>query len=365
MMESSIAIVRSSTTNGKKIKRTKSTGDSLLWLQVLRYGNPNPSVGVHAGSPSPVTMRRPRSAGTYNPYQCTHRNASFSTTPRTNGSTTAERTTRLRSTLDMPGQRVTRTRTSSPTTTRQSLKSWGSLESVTHVQRPGWDSNTSLESQGSGESFGNHTKSSVVVQLAQRSNGGSVKAVLSKLQGLTAGRESPAPDRNQGTANMLVDLTLPPPSQDLALLAHCAGVDEYYQVIISKYNGIPTIIKMMDMYSQHLDIQMHGLTALACLTDKASIHLHGGVRVCVRAMIAFSDDMELQSAGFHMLKMQASALAKEGHDVLRSLRTVLERVRQKYLTQHGKDGFVFVERFLDTYHVQAEGELVRSNVPTS
>lgn len=151
------------------------------------------------------------------------------------------------------------------------------------------------------------------------------------------------------------DDSLPPSlSTDMSLLAQCASADLYYKVIITKYHGISTIIKIMDIYAEHLDIQVYGLSTLADLTNKKLIQENGGVGACIRAMLTFSDSIELQSTGFRMLKMQGSALAKESHPSLRPLHEIVEKAKEMYMTQTGKDGVIFVERFLDTYQIPKE-----------
>jgi hypothetical protein len=211
------------------------------------------------------------------------------------------------------------------------------------------DSTSSLGSQGSGESLGAHANSNVVMQLAQRSNGRAIKAVLSKLREMTAPDESTT---SEVGVTLSVDLPRPP-SDDMLLLAQCASADTYYEVIITKYHGIPTIIKIMDMYQDHLDIQVSALSILAHLPDKESIHQHGGVPACIRTLDIFSNSIEVLSSGFHMLKMQASVLSKEPPDFLRSLCAIVESARQMYLTKVGKDGLIYVERFLNTYQIEA------------
>jgi hypothetical protein len=158
-------------------------------------------------------------------------------------------------------------------------------------------------------------------------------------------------EQDEGTLSS-VDLPSPP-SQHLLLLARCASADMYYKIIIAKYQGIRTIIKIMDMYHHHLDIQVYALSTLADLTNKVSIHEHGGVPACIRAMTNFSNSIEVQSVGLHMLKMQALVLANEPHECLRPLREILEMSKQTLvdLTPAGKEGFIFVERFLDTYQI--------------
>jgi len=275
-------------------------------------------------------------------------NATFMGVPSANVAPFSQRTDRLHSTqrLENLDQQGNQRGAHLPTPLKSRLRSFDSTPNMLQSQIL---TGSSHGNHGSNDPSGCHSSSKVMMQLAQRSNGGAIKAVLAKLRGMTE------PDSGKVSALSSTELPLPP-SQDLALLAQCASADIYYKIIIAKYDGIRTIVKIMEMYPQDLDIQVSGLSTLSELTNKASIHEHGGVSVCLRALTNFPDSIEILSAGLHMLKMQASELTTEPHKSLCLIRPIVEASeRMLDLTASGKEGLIFMKRFLDTYQIGMEG----------
>lgn len=187
------------------------------------------------------------------------------------------------------------------------------------------------------------------MQVAQRSNGSTVKSVIAQLHDIVANAtENGEFDTEDEMLTNNVDLPLAA-NQEMALLSQWASADVYYKVVITKYQGIPTIIKIMQLYAEDPEIQVYGMITLSHLTNKQQIYESGGVQVCINALRRFSSSIEVQSQGFGMLKSQAMLLMQEPHDRIRSLASLLALAKDMYLTKTGRDGVAFVQRFLETY----------------
>ncbi len=193
-------------------------------------------------------------------------------------------------------------------------------------------------------------RGNVAMQVAQRSNGSTVKSVIAGLKAIVANICDDESDLEEKPLSSILGRP-PTPHQEMALLSQWASVDAYYKVVISKYQGIPTIIKIMEHYAEDPDIQVYGMMTLSQLTNKQQIHECGGVEACIDSLLRFPSNIEIQSQGFGMLKSQAMVLTQEPHDRLRPLVGLLELAKDMYLTQTGRDGVVFVQRFLETYAI--------------
>lgn len=212
----------------------------------------------------------------------------------------------------------------------------------------------SVNSQGSTNSV--NFKGNEAMQVVQRSNGSTVKSVIARLKDIvnhhhhTTASTDQDSDLDGSISSNNSDLPTPP-HQEMAMLSQWASVDAYYKVVISKYQGIPTIVKIMKLYADDPDIQVYGMTTLTHLGNKQQIHESDGVDTCIKALIRFSSNIEVQSHGFIMLKSQAMLLTQEPHDRLRPLVGLLESTKTMFLTHAGREGTVFIQRFLETYSI--------------
>jgi hypothetical protein len=217
-----------------------------------------------------------------------------------------------------------------------------------------------------------------MMQVAQRSNGSTVKSVIALLKDIIDDAEQDASssdlddddddddDLSEGLKvdeiedSLRVDGLQPSsslpeaPVQEMALLSQWASVDAYYRVVIAKYQGIPTTIKIMNLYRENLDIQVYCLLTLSQLPNKKQVHEQGGVQACIQSMQRYPSHIEIQSQAFEMLKTQAVALILEPHDCLRPLHGLAQSVQDMYLTQKGREGVTFVKQFLETYRIVEE-----------
>jgi hypothetical protein len=146
----------------------------------------------------------------------------------------------------------------------------------------------------------------------------------------------------------------------MALLSQWSSVDAYYVVVISKYQGIPTILNIMKLYPEVEDVQVYGLITLIQMNNQAQIQQCGGVQVCLQAMQRHQSTIEVVSEGFGLLKRQAALLVQEPRDQLLSpLKSLVAAAKSMYLTQTGKEGLAFCEQFLEMYssmrNLQPEG----------
>lgn len=205
----------------------------------------------------------------------------------------------------------------------------------------------SVNSQGSTGSV--NFKGNEAMQVVQRSNGSTVKSVIARLQEIV---NQASDNESDMDGSLWSNSDLPTaPHQEMAMLSQWASVDAYYKVVITKYNGIPTIVKIMKIYSDDPDIQVYGMMIMTHLGNKQQIHDHDGVDVCIKALVRFSSSIEVQSHGYIMLKSQAMLLTQEPQDRLGPLVALLESSKTMYLTQAGRDGAMFVQRFLETYSI--------------
>jgi hypothetical protein len=231
-------------------------------------------------------------------------------------------------------------------------------------------SNGSQGSQGTHASHDSirHLKgnSTMKVEMAQRSNGSTVKTVIALLKDIIIDAESSDMEEDDDGALEADEIedsrrvdglhhdqsSLPEaPLQEMAMLSQWASVDAYYRVVISKYQGISTTIKIMNLYRENPDIQVYCLLTLSQLPNKKQINKHGGVEACIQTMQRYPTSIEIQSQAFEVLKTQAAALLLESRDSLSPLHELVVTADDLYLTQKGRECVTFVKQFLETYQI--------------
>lgn len=191
-------------------------------------------------------------------------------------------------------------------------------------------------------------KGNAAMQVIQRSNGKTVKSVIAELKGIC--EEHPDSDSSSSSSHSQSS-PQHPPLQAMALLAQWASVDVYYKVVITKDQGIPTIVSVMTKFQNSADIQMYGCLALGHLSDKQQIQKFGGVEAILAAMRAHPDSIGVQSEALYALKQQGALLAKSPRNLLSELHPLLSRSKEIYLTRSGEEGKKFVLKVLEAYQI--------------
>ena len=173
-----------------------------------------------------------------------------------------------------------------------------------------------------------------VMQMAQRSNGSSVKTVIADLNRLCA------------EAQQNVDVTTRiPPLNECTMLSLWA-VDAYYKVLISKYGGIEAVVTAMMTFPASADLQACCCKILKNIGNKQSVRNAGGVAALATAMQHHSQSIQVQSEACEALKSQVPMLPSESRDVLQGLLPLLHHAKEMYLTQAGKSSAVFLLDFI-------------------
>lgn len=237
---------------------------------------------------------------------------------------------------------------------------------------------TSVSSQGSSGAGSLTMKPNEIIQVAQRSNGSTVKSVIARLKDLVRDKSG---EVNHNSSSIIEDISKDEqdtssvssgdageeyvPLQEMALLSQWASVDAYYKVVISKYKGIPTILNIMKLYPHVADIQVYGLVTLSHLSNQHQIHECGGVPLLLRVMQHHSSNIELVSQGFGLLKKQAALLPQLEREKLVPLVALVKTAQTMYLTQGGKEGLNFCQQFLETYQIGVTTTPTTTNAVTA
>lgn len=136
-------------------------------------------------------------------------------------------------------------------------------------------------------------------QIAQRSCSKTVKRTLLQLQAACS-----------DTANTYMQ---PSPETECAMLAQWA-TDAYYRVVISKYQGIPTICRAMRCFPQSSDIQVSCCTCLELLaaSQQHTIHEAEGVALVIAAMKNHPQSIQVHSAACQALRDMSLSIMHHG-----------------------------------------------------
>jgi hypothetical protein len=143
--------------------------------------------------------------------------------------------------------------------------------------------------------------SSAVMPMVQRSNSKAVKAALEHIQQVC---------QSQQDGSTTSSFPPSPPQAHLRMLAQWA-TDEYYKVVICKYNGISTIVQAMLFFPLEQNIQADGSTALGLLVQgNASLQDGNGAAGAVAAATRnHPASISVQSAARTALRQMALGMA--------------------------------------------------------
>jgi hypothetical protein len=105
----------------------------------------------------------------------------------------------------------------------------------------------------------------------------------------------------------------PSPETECAMLAQWA-TDAYYRVVISKYQGIPTICRAMRCFPQNSDIQVSCCTCLELLagSQQHTIHEAEGVALVIAAMKNHPQSIQVHSAACQALRNMSLSIMHHG-----------------------------------------------------
>ena len=177
-------------------------------------------------------------------------------------------------------------------------------------------------------------KANAVMQIAQRSNGASVKTAISELQ-----RHC-----DEHTAQQDEEIEIEQPLHQCAMLAQWS-VDAYYKVLISKHQGMQAVISAMRTFPYHADLQAYCCCVLKNLSGRVSIQQAGGPAACIQAIRQHPHSIHLQSEAFQALRFQAPLILQEGTVDMEELVQLLENAKQMYLTVPGKESVLIMLDF--------------------
>eukprot|EP00934_Nitzschia_sp_Nitz4_P001141 Nitzschia sp. Nitz4//scaffold184_size43902//19543//20793//NITZ4_007282-RA/size43902-processed-gene-0.5-mRNA-1//1//CDS//3329539651//1141//frame0 len=273
-------------------------------------------------------------------------NASFSHIPTQSGMLSTSSHNRLNSLNSSSAPRIKKSGSfgNRPTGLRRDIHSSAPTLNRTIPSSSVSTGNLSTASSSSANSF--TLKGNAFMQVAQRSNGKTIKTVLGELQEVCKSKEG-----GQDSSDASEDTSVPAPMQAMALLSQWSAADAYSKVVITKYNGVATIVNAMKKFHDNADIQVYGCCILSNLPDKAQIHEKGGVTQIIQAMQDYPASIGVQSQGLDALKKQGSLLTKESPELLSSIFAVLDLSKDVFLTQAGKEGRAYLLQFLETCQI--------------
>ena len=211
---------------------------------------------------------------------------------------------------------------------RRNLKSSGSMNSLAST------ASTASNCSGVGG-----RKNFSMVQIAQRSNGASVKAAIAEVQRVCnlaqeqhqQSKEFSIKQKQQDTAFEDDDELVPPgeaeecsgappatfqdgevqpPLQECAMLAQWS-VDAYYKVLISKYKGIPAIVNALNTFASCADVQAYGCSALKNMGNKLSVQEAGATPAALAALRNHPTSIHVQSECCELLQNQAPVILQD------------------------------------------------------
>ncbi|KAL3915579.1 MAG: hypothetical protein SGILL_005582 [Bacillariaceae sp.] len=252
-----------------------------------------------------------------------------------------------------------------------SLRKNATFESVTSLRKrtssgSGFSrasSNGSCHSSSNNSSTNNFSWSSKgIVQMAQRSNGSTVKGVIDELQRIVdetlamaindanvldkvdsqeEARERPTTGEEEGDTEEEEEEEEndeDAPILQCSMLAQWALADSYYKVVITKYHGIPVIIRTMKAFPDDEDIQGTSCNILNSLTNKVQVYQNGGVNSFINAMKSHPNSIVVQSAameGLYGLMPLLLHLEEDNKDILSDIESMVKLAEDMYLTEAG------------------------------
>ena len=180
---------------------------------------------------------------------------------------------------------------------------------------------------------------SAVIQVAQRSNGASVKAVIAELQ-------KHCEAATEGSSNYVsAEGPAHVPLEECGMLALWA-VDAYYKVLISKYGGIEATVTAMKTFPEDAELQAYCCTTLKHMSNKVSVQQAGGVHALGMAMKCHPKSIHVQSEACEALKSQDALLSQEPTHILEELLLLVSHAKEMYLTQAGRTSAEFLSDYI-------------------
>ncbi|KAL3917782.1 MAG: hypothetical protein SGILL_004549 [Bacillariaceae sp.] len=192
--------------------------------------------------------------------------------------------------------------------------------------------------------------------MAQRSNGATVKGVIDELQRIVdetlalamsdVNESEEGKELAEGTTESEQekqeenDQTQPPqaPVMQCSMLAQWAHADAYYKVVITKYRGIPIIIRAMKAFPDDEDIQGTCCRLLTSLTNKVQVFQEGGVDALLNAMKSHPSSIVVQSAaleGILALMPLVMHLEENNREMISNIEKAAKLAQEMYLTEDG------------------------------
>lgn len=201
--------------------------------------------------------------------------------------------------------------------------------------------------------------------MAQRSNGSTVKGVIDELQrivdetlamaiqdaGVVAKKDTQAEEQPKTDEKFAEKMTTQDKEEEeeegktpempilqCSMLAQWAQADSYYKVVITKYQGIPVIIRAMKAFADDEDIQGTCCNILNILTNKVQVYQEGGVNAFLRAMKCHPNSTFVQSVamqGLSGLMPLILHLEENNRGVLSDIESMVKLAEDMYLTETG------------------------------
>jgi len=188
---------------------------------------------------------------------------------------------------------------------------------------------------GSARSIGGFS-GNAVMKVAQRSNGATVKSVISDLR------------RKCLESNKQSDAGREPPLEECVMLAQWASVDVYYKVVITKYNGVEVVVAAMKAYPLCEDLQTFCCAILQNLNNKIQVKELGGTIAILEAMKNHSSSVAVQVEACMALKEQNLVLQQESHEFMTELQQLLAHAHEMYLTPSAQSAIEFLNELVSS-----------------
>ena len=131
-----------------------------------------------------------------------------------------------------------------------------------------------------------------------------------------------------------------PPVVQCSMLAQWALADAYYKVVITKYRGIPIIIRTMKAFPDDEDIQGTCCSLLTSLTNKVQVFQEGGVNALLNAMKYHPSSIVVQSValeGLFALMPLIMHLQENDYELISNVEKAAKCAQDMYLTEAGTE----------------------------
>jgi|UPI000581A75C hypothetical protein len=172
----------------------------------------------------------------------------------------------------------------------------------------------------------NYNNKNTVYMMMNRSGGSTVKSIIETIQ-------AKCDEHDQGSSNSS------PPEEECCVLAQWA-VDAYYRVVIAGKQGIPALVRAMNVFAGYRGLQGCCCLALGNLCMQSggnliAVEAAGGVAAIVAAMRNHSSSVAVQSAACDALRNMSNLLlahaATPSSSIGSELIQVLSHAKEMYL----------------------------------